>query len=344
MPATAAAAFVIDDPSQVGEARRAAQTARRAASFDERGGRQRRHRRRPSSRNNLVACTRGGGELLHPARSRDDDERRDRAARDRSRARHRRHRALPRATAIRPAARRAPGSGAVRRLASEFDIHSACRRRHRRGGARSARDVGCRLRCVARSTSRCAGEVVCGDGWACAHGRDGMRAVWWPTAWATGPIAAEAARGRASRPSPPTRSRRPRDIAAARARGLRSTRGAAVAMCCSRCRRRHGAHAPASATSPARSCPAPATARMLVAATARRRARSARSQQFDYPRGPPTRCWSCIRDGIARAGSSSACPGLLGAHPAIVAGGAAVRDHCRGRDDATVVVVGAGLT
>jgi hypothetical protein len=60
-------------------------------------------------------------------------------------------------------------------------------------------------------------------------------------------------------------------------------------------------------------------------------------QEFTYPAGPDA-VLILHSDGIASHWDPAAYPGLLAHHPALIAG-VLYRDHARGRDDASVVVV-----
>lgn len=227
------------------------------------------------------------------------------------------------------------GLGAVRRLAQDFDIHSAVPggtvivARVRAGDAPPPEGAFC-----AGAVSLAApGERVCGDGWAFALG--GERAfLLVADGLGHGPDAAEAAQA-AIAVFTEQPMREPREQLREVHAGLRHTRGAAVMML----------SADAAAGS-VRSAGAGNVVGRLVSGTSDRSILSQhgtagvtiRSPEEVATPWPPHALLLVCSDGIETRWKPEMLAPVLGRDPTLAAALLA-RDHCRGRDDATVAVL-----
>ena len=228
------------------------------------------------------------------------------------------------------------GLGAVRRLAHDFDMHSAVP-----GGtvvvARvRASELGAPRRRVQRAAalSMCApGEQVCGDGWAFALDET-HAALMVADGLGHGPAAAEASEA-ALRTFVANPMAHPREMLEATHRGLRGTRGAAVMTL--------QADAAAGAI---RSAGAGNVMARLVSGisdrtiltqhgTAGVAVRSVEETRTPWPEHALLVVFS---DGIESRWPPELLAPVLGNDPSLAAA-LLVRDHCRGRDDATVAVL-----
>jgi anti-sigma regulatory factor (Ser/Thr protein kinase) len=225
------------------------------------------------------------------------------------------------------------GLGAIRRLSERFDIHSLPGL-----GTALVAEVWAAPRPAATGlevgavSAPCAGEDVCGDGWAVVSRPAGARLLV-VDGLGHGPIAAEAARAAVG-----IFSRReglaPLDLVEALHAGLRSTRGAAVAVGdvdLGRRRVRFSGLGNISAC-----VVSGAGRRHLVSHNGTAGHQARKIDEFTYP-WPPGGVLILHTDGVATHWDLDRYPGLLTRHPAIVAG-VLFRDFNRGRDDATVVV------
>ncbi|MFT4172881.1 MAG: ATP-binding protein/SpoIIE family protein phosphatase [Herbaspirillum sp.] len=233
------------------------------------------------------------------------------------------------------------GLGAVRRLSAEFDIYSTCP-----GGTIVLARVGDRLAhpgtVPVRSTDAFAaatvavaapGETVCGDAWSLAA--DGARlALLMADGLGHGPDAATAAMtavvafDKAPFAAPAQALEQMHAV-------MRGTRGAAVAL----------AHVDLEART-VRLTGAGNVATRLVSGLEDRSlvtqhgtvgVQLARVQTAEHIL-PPHALVIMHTDGITSRWNFDAAPGILQHHPAVIAGWI-MRDHCRGRDDATVLVL-----
>ncbi|MEJ8836448.1 ATP-binding protein [Ramlibacter sp. AN1133] len=227
------------------------------------------------------------------------------------------------------------GLGAVRRLARDFDIHTSVP-----GGTIVLARVGSRAdshrvraACTGAVSVAAPGERVCGDGWGFAlHGDIGAIVV--ADGLGHGPDAAEAAAAALEAfAEDPMAS--PRILLERAHRRLRSTRGAAVMML----------HADA-ATGTVRSAGAGNVMARLVSGVSDRAIlcqhgtagvtiRSPEEQSIAWPEHA---LLVVCTDGIETRWPATLLGPLLGRDPALAAA-VLVRDHCRGRDDATVAVL-----
>jgi anti-sigma regulatory factor (Ser/Thr protein kinase) len=227
------------------------------------------------------------------------------------------------------------GLGAISRLATRFDIHSvpgagtalmAAVTRGRRAPRSELFDVG-------GVSVPAPEETVCGDAWAVAAVADGIKVIvvdglgHGPLAHDAAEAAVRAFRSAIARPLPEALER-VHDA-------LRSTRGAAVALAAIDVRRRVVTFTGIGNITGAVLGDGPA--RHMVSHGGIAGHGAVRIQPFTYPwpeRGMLVMC----SDGITTQWSLDPYPGLRQRDPALIAG-VLYRDHGRGRDDATVVVV-----
>jgi anti-sigma regulatory factor (Ser/Thr protein kinase) len=222
------------------------------------------------------------------------------------------------------------GLGAVQRLATEFDIDSI----PGQGTVVFAR-VGqpSTLRFGAVCSPK-EGETECGDTWRLAHDGTERYSLLVADGLGHGPLAATAANAAAD-----AFSRAPFDppqIQIERAhQSLMSTRGAAVACA------EWSARAVISYSgigNIAGRLSAADSSRGLVSHNGTLGFQLRRVQQFDYPISNGT-LLIMHSDGLSARWDLNDHPGLRRHHPALIAA-TLYRDHTRGRDDATIVVVG----
>jgi anti-sigma regulatory factor (Ser/Thr protein kinase) len=234
------------------------------------------------------------------------------------------------------------GLGAVRRLSAEFDAFS-----HVSSGTvllariAASREVGSTPVAIATASAFCVGAVavcapgesVCGDTWELVQ--DGANAaVIMADGLGHGPLAAEAARAAT------TVFRRhagglPSQVLGQVHLGLKSTRGAAVAM--ARLDRQEGSMVFCGAGNITSRLISGVEDRTLISqnGTAGLQIRALQDVRYDWPAHALLIMHS---DGITTRWHLGDVPGLLQHHPSVVAAWI-LRDHLRGRDDATVVVV-----
>ena len=233
------------------------------------------------------------------------------------------------------------GLGAVKRLASEFDVMSVvgqgtvvlARLVEGAAPAPAPGQTGLRWGVINKPVK---GETECGDTWRVVRRHDGTTAVLVADGLGHGPAAAEAANAAALAFDADPFADLKRVFEKAHA-ALRSTRGAAVAA----------AHIdPARRT--LRYAGIGNIAGTLVDATAARRGLSSHNgtvgahmhkvHEFEYPWPDRGGMLVMHSDGLATRWDPAAYPGLIQRHPAVVAG-VLYRDFTRGRDDVTVVVL-----
>jgi anti-sigma regulatory factor (Ser/Thr protein kinase) len=227
------------------------------------------------------------------------------------------------------------GLGAMSRLATRFDIHAPA------GG-------GTALLAALRPGGRCApaaafevggvavpapGETVCGDAWVALPVVDGIKVMvvdglgHGVMAHDAARAASQAFRAAVARPLP--------EIIETIHGVLRHTRGAAVAVAVVDTRQRVVAFSGIGNVAGVIVSDGPA--RSMVSRNGIAGQGTVRPQVFTYP-WPPDALLVMCSDGIATQWSLDAYPGLRRRAPALIAG-VLYRDHGRGRDDATVVVV-----
>jgi len=314
--------YVIDDSSKVGEARRAAQ---RLASFEfsvEIAGSV--AIAATELANNLLLHA-SGGELLLQTLGDDDAATVELLAIDRGPGMVNVERCL--SDGYSTAGTPGTGLGAVRRLATEFDIHSV----QDEGTIVMARfgvAPGIRYGAVSIALE---GEIECGDAWALEQDLNGL-ALFVVDGLGHGTFAAEAARAAvgafATEPFA-----EPQDILV-RANGLMSkTRGGAAA-----CARMIGEKVSfAGVGNISGTLISPGKSQGLVSHNGTLGMHKRRCSQFEYHRETGA-LLIMHSDGVSARWDLKNRADLLARHPAIIAA-AIYRDHGRERDDATVVVV-----
>jgi anti-sigma regulatory factor (Ser/Thr protein kinase) len=314
--------FVIDDTSKVGEARRAAQTVANFEFDTDTAGKV--AIAATELANNLLLHA-GGGELLIQTLGSEQNVVVELLAIDRGKGME----SLAKCLADGYSTIGTPGTGlgAIRRLAHEFDIHSAVDE----GTlvmARFGKPLALRYGAVNVALE---GELECGDAWSLAHGEDGISAFM-IDGLGHGTFAAEAARvGVAAFEANAFAT--PHEIMV-RANSLMSkTRGGAGA-----CARLVGDKISyAGVGNISASLVSPGKSQGLVSHNGTLGLNQRRTQQFEYHR-EPNALLVMHSDGISARGDLRNRPDILACHPAIVAA-ALYRDYGRGRDDATVLVV-----
>jgi len=315
--------YAIDDPSKVGEARRAAHTLANFELDAEVAGRV--AIAATELANNMLLHA-GGGELLIQKLGYDESVTVELLAIDRGRGMTDISRCMT--DGFSTAGTPGNGLGAVRRLASEFDLHSA----PDEGTivmARFGRVPGVRFGAVSIPLE---GEVLCGDGWDLAIDPEAL-ALFVIDGLGHGAFAAEAAQSgiEAFRTDP---FAEPQDIMNRANASMSRTRGGAAA--CVRIAGEKVSYAGVGNISAALVGAGKSTG--LVSHNGTLGLHKRRGQQFEYRRDPGT-VLVMHSDGVSARWDLKQNPTLLARHPAIIAA-SLYRDHARGRDDATVVVVG----
>jgi len=221
------------------------------------------------------------------------------------------------------------GLGAVRRLASEFDIYSVAGE----GTVIMARiGAGPADRFGAISVAL-AGESECGDAWRLAI-EDGVTSAIVIDGLGHGTFAAQAARcATAAFAKAPFDA--PRSVLERAHAAMAGTRGAAAA--CARLDHR-GTVSYAGIGNISGSLTSPQASHGLVSHNGTLGLRVGRMQQFEYQRAPKA-LLIMHSDGISARWDLAGRAGLLQRHPAIIAA-VLYRDHGRGRDDSTALVIG----
>lgn len=226
------------------------------------------------------------------------------------------------------------GLGAVKRLATFWDIYSAAGRGVAlvaRIGAEGAEHLHSEARTAGVQSPK-PGETVCGDAWTAIDTGDRVVVVV-ADGLGHGPDAARASQA-AMESAHKYMDARPKEMVEAMNSALRPTRGAAVAVAdCDR-RRRIVTFAGLGNVSGC-VCRSDAPVRHLVSSngTAGMQPRNIREFQSPWPEGAVVILHS---DGIGTHWDLNLYPGLLTRDPAVISG-VLFRDHCRGADDATAV-------
>ena len=232
------------------------------------------------------------------------------------------------------------GLGAVRRLSSVFDVHSAAgagtvvvSRLCRPASGPVAAPASGRYEFAAISIPA-PREEVCGDAWRIAE-RDGECAVLVVDGLGHGPLAAEAAALAAAEFDAGPFEEGP-DLIERTHRALSGTRGAALAVA------RIGAGVRYTGVGNISGVLAGGErSRGLASQNGTVGLQLRKVQPFDYE-WPPRGLLVMHSDGLSNRWQLVTYPGLAQRHPAVVAG-VLWRDFGRGRDDATIVVVGRPL-
>jgi anti-sigma regulatory factor (Ser/Thr protein kinase) len=315
--------YVIDDPSKVGEARRAAHMLANFELDAEAAGRV--AIAATELANNLLLHG-GGGELLIQKIGDDEAPTIELLAIDRGRGMADIERCLT--DGYSTAGTAGTGLGAVRRLAGEFDIHSE----PGEGTLVMARFgplLDLRYGAVSIPLE---GEVLCGDGWDLALGEHEL-ALFVIDGLGHGAFAAEAARSGidAFRHSP---FAEPSEVMNRANAAMSKTRGGAAA--CARIVGEKVSYSGVGNISASLVSPGKSTG--LVSHNGTLGLHRRPGQQFEYRREPGT-VLVMHSDGVSARWELKKNAALLARHPAIIAA-SIYRDYARGRDDTTVVVVG----
>lgn len=322
LPSPAQQRFVIDDATKVGEARRAAQTL---ATFEFNAELAGKVAIAATELANNMHRHAGGGELLVQLLGSGDDAVLELLALDRG----------PGMSDVTQCMRDGystggtPGTGlgAVKRLASEFDIHSHAGE----GTVVMARFGASQLHRYGAVNVPLEGEFECGDSWHIARGAEGT-AVMVVDGLGHGAFAAEAARVAIDTfASSPFSA--PVDLIT-RANALMSkTRGGAGA-----CALLHGGRVSyAGVGNISGYLVSAGKSQGLVSHNGTLGLGQRRTQQFEYRHEAGT-VLVMHSDGVSARWELKNRADLMASHPAVMAA-AIYRDHGRGRDDATVVVV-----
>lgn len=315
--------YVIDDPSKVGEARRAAHTLANFELDAESAGRV--AIAATELGNNLLQHA-GGGELLIQTLVSDDAATIELLAVDRGRGMTDVERCLT--DGYSTAGTPGTGLGAVRRLASEFDIHS----QPGEGTVVMARFGPILATRYGAVSIPLEGEVLCGDGWNLAIGEQEL-ALFVIDGLGHGAFAAEAAQAgiEAFRNSP---FAEPQHIMNSANAAMSRTRGGAAA--CARISGDKVSYSGVGNISAAIVGAGKSTGLMSHNGTLGIHRKP--GMQLEYRRDPGA-VLIMHSDGVSARWELKRNEALLARHPAIIAA-CIYRDHARGRDDATIVVVG----
>lgn len=314
--------FVIDDGSKVGEARRAAQEL---ANFEFNADVAGKVAIAASELASNLWRHAGGGELLVQCLGAEDCATIELLAIDKGPGMTNVARCLT--DGFSTAGTPGTGLGAIRRLAREFDIHS---------GPGEGTVVMARFGAVPEIryggiNVALEGEIDCGDGWHLAHDR-GDVAIMVADGLGHGTFAHEAAEAALTAfKSAPYAA--PQDVLARAHAAMSKTRGGAVA-----CAHLHAGKLSYSGVGNiAGSLVSPGKSQGLVSHNGTLGLGQRRSQHFEY-QVEPGALLVMHSDGVSARWDLEHRPDLMACHPAVIAG-AIYRDHGRGRDDATVVVL-----
>ena len=314
---------VIDDDSKVGEARRAAQAL---ASFEFDAETVGRISIAATELGNNLMRHAGGGELLIQILGGEDSPTLELLALDRGPGMSNVERCLTDGYSTGGTA--GTGLGAVRRLASEFDIVSA----PGEGTIVLARFGAVQALRYGAINLPLAGEIECGDAWHLVGTADGI-ALMLVDGLGHGSFAAEAARAGigAFRLDP---LGAPQEILLRASNAMSKTRGGAAA--CARLAT-NGALSYAGIGNISGALISAEKSQGLASHNGTLGMPLRRIQQMEYQRAAGS-LLVMHSDGLATRWSFKDHPAILRHHPALIAG-MLYRDHSRDRDDATVVVV-----
>jgi anti-sigma regulatory factor (Ser/Thr protein kinase) len=313
---------VVDEPSKVGEARRAAQTL---ANFELDAASAARIAIAASELANNLLRHAGGGELLIQRLGAEETTTIELLAIDRGPGMHDIERCM--SDGYSTAGTPGTGLGAVRRLASEFDIHSEPGKgtvvMARFGAVQRVRHGAVNLPLE--------GEVICGDAWQLAQSAQCL-SLFMVDGLGHGAFAGEAAQAgiTAFAHSP---FEEPREILVRADNLMSRTRGGAAA--CARIIEDRVSY-----SGIGNICAALVgveKSQGLVSHNGTLGIHKRRNQQFEYRREPGA-LLVMHSDGISARWELNDRAALIARHPAIVAG-VIYRDHVRRHDDATIVVV-----
>lgn len=314
---------VIDDSSKVGEARRAAQTLANFEFDAEIAGKVAIAASELATNLHRHA---GGGELLLQTLGADDAAVIELLAIDRGPGMTDVARCMSDGYSTGGTA--GTGLGAVRRLADEFDVYSV----PGEGTVVMARFGRADRLSYGAISIALEGEIECGDGWKILQDPEGV-SVFVVDGLGHGTFAAEAAKaGIDAFASIPGAT--PGEVMMRANAAMSRTRGGAAA--CARIAGERVSYAGIGNISAV--IISPDKSQGLVSHNGTLGIHKRASQQFEYSRAPGA-LLIMHSDGVSARWELKKKPELLARHPAIVAA-AIYRDHGRGRDDATVVVVG----
>ena len=322
-PRAAQQRFVIDDSSKIGEARRAAQTLANYELDAQTAGKVAIAASELATNLHRHA---GTGEILLQALGGDDGAVVELIALDRGPGMTDVSRCMT--DGFSTGGTSGTGLGAVRRLATDFDIHSVpgegtiVMARFGRGGGAARYGVVC----LALD-----GEIECGDAWSIRESPEGL-AVFLVDGLGHGTFAAEAAKaGVDAFVANPFAA--PRESLTRANVAMAGTRGGAAA-----CAVIVGDKVSfAGVGNIAAAIVGDGKSQGLVSHNGTLGIHKRPCQQFEYRRTPAS-VLAVHSDGVSARWDIKSRGDLLSRHPAIVAA-AIYRDHSRGRDDATVVVV-----
>ncbi len=228
------------------------------------------------------------------------------------------------------------GLGAVRRLSCGFAIESSPNGTVvvARVGAGPAARSGMPL--WGTLEIPLAGEESCGDAVCIRRRPDGWTAIV-ADGLGHGPSAAEAS-VEAVRQFRRAENEEPSEIIARVHAGLRHTRGAAVAVARLDVGRATLSFAGIGNVAAAIATPGARQQLVSLPGTAGHNARKIQCFNYSFP---PRGVFVMHSDGVSASWSLDATPGLLAAHPSVIAG-VLFRDHARARDDASLIVARSG--
>lgn len=321
-PLPAQQRFVIDDASKVGETRRAAQAL---ANFE--------FTAEIAGKVAIVAtelannCIRhaGGGELLLQLVGTGENTVLELLAVDRGPGMHDVELCLR--DGYSTGGTPGTGLGAVRRLAHQFDIYS----RPGEGTVVLARFGKIQAFAFGAINIPMEGEIECGDAWHVEQGAEGT-AVLVVDGLGHGAFAAEAARA-AVEVFADMPFAAPLEVMTRANAAMSRTRGGAAACALMR----DGRVSYAGVGNISGNLVAAGASQGLVSHNGTLGLGQRRTQQFEYTHAPGA-VLVMHSDGISARWDLKGRPDLLARHPAVIAG-VIYRDHSRGRDDATVLVV-----
>lgn len=321
-PAPVQQRFVIDDASKVGEARRAAQALANYEFTAEIAGKV--AIVATELANNSIRHA-GGGELLLQLLGTGENTMLELLAVDRGPGMH--DVELCMRDGYSTGGTPGTGLGAVRRLAHQFDIYS----RPGEGTVVLARFGRIDVFRFGAISIPMEGEIECGDAWSVEHGREGT-AVLVVDGLGHGSFAAEAARA-AVEVFAGSPFAAPLDVMTRANAAMSKTRGGAAACALMR----DGRVSYAGVGNISGTLVAPGASQGMVSHNGTLGLGQRRTQQFEYAHAHGA-VLVMHSDGISARWDLKSRADLLARHPAIIAG-VIYRDHSRGRDDTTVVVV-----
>jgi anti-sigma regulatory factor (Ser/Thr protein kinase) len=321
-PAPVQQRFVIDDASKVGEARRAAQALANYEFSAETAGKV--AITATELANNIIRHA-GGGELLLQLIGSSENTVLELLAVDRGPGMH--DVELCMRDGYSTGGTPGTGLGAVRRLSPQFDIYS----RPGEGTVVLARFGKVDAFAYGAISIPMEGEVECGDAWHVESGPDGT-AVLVVDGLGHGSFAAEAART-AVEVFAESPFAAPLDVMTRANAAMSKTRGGAAACALIR----DGRVSYAGVGNISGNLVAPGASQGLVSHNGTLGLGQRRTQQFEYRHGAGA-VLVMHSDGMSARWDLRSRADLLARHPAIIAG-VLYRDHTRGRDDATVLVV-----